>query len=112
MESIQRDIFDWYEEYQEKNTREIWSPDAGDILSSERQDRLKGWCSDFGNEFGQDIQVLYDKVDSYKKVPEDLELGLLFLAHPISTFALWHVLQACYKLDKIICGASKNESIE
>lgn len=108
LESKQRNIFDWYEDYQYKDTRDMCSPDAGDIFSSEWQNRLVGWGADFDKKFGQDIQALYDRVDLYEKAPEDLELGLFFLAHPVSAFALWHVLQACYELDKLICGNSKS----
>jgi hypothetical protein len=47
--------------------------------------------------------------------PKELELGLFFLAHPVAAFSLWHVLQACYELDKRICGTptpEKNEVAE
>ncbi|TAQ89281.1 hypothetical protein B7494_g2425 [Chlorociboria aeruginascens] len=112
LEFKQRNIFTWYEDNPHKDTRDICSPDAGRIFTSNWHGRLMGWDADFGKKFGQDIQALYDRVDSYKKAPEDLELGLFFLAHPISAFALWHVLRTCYKLDKRICGTSKNDITE
>jgi hypothetical protein len=101
LEFKQRNIFDWYEDYQYKDVGAICPPDAGDIFSSEWQFRILAW----EKKFGQD-QALYDKVNSYERTPEELELGLFFLAYPISAFSLWHVLQACYQLDRPICGTS------
>ncbi|KAE8454441.1 hypothetical protein EG329_000063 [Mollisiaceae sp. DMI_Dod_QoI] len=94
--SDQRDVFDWYEKYQYK-------ADAGDIFSPEWQCRLTDWS----NEFEQDIENLRDIVAQHEQYPEKLELGLFFLAYPVVAFSLWHLLQACYELDRRICGTSK-----
>jgi hypothetical protein len=100
----QRAVFDWYEKYQYKD-------DAGDIFSPEWQYRLTDWR----NEFDQDSKTVHDRVAQQEGQPEKLELGLFFLAHPVAAFSLWHVLQACYELDKRICGTptpEKNEVAE
>jgi len=40
---------------------------------------------------------------------EDLDFGAFFLAHPVAAYSLWHMLQACYELDRVICGTSVEE---
>ncbi|RDW56342.1 hypothetical protein BP5796_13253 [Coleophoma crateriformis] len=97
--SRQRDIFDWYE-------RCHYNDDAGNIYSPEWQYRLKNW----EEEFGQDIESLYHEIASCERMPHQLEIGMLFQVHPIAAFSLWNLLQACYALDKVICGSSTPES--
>lgn len=41
-----------------------------------------------------------------ERKPGKLNIGLLFQTHPVAAFSLWHLLQACYKLDRLICGNS------
>lgn len=97
----QRDVFDWYEKNQYKD-------DAGDIFSAEWECRLTDWS----NEFNQDINNVHDRVSRLEQHPENLELGLFFLAHPVAAFSFWHLLQACYELDRRICGTSTRERNE
>jgi hypothetical protein len=97
----QRAVFDWYEKYQYKD-------DAGDIFSPKWQCRLTDWR----NEFDPDSKNVHDRVAQQERQPEELELGLFFLAHPVAAFSLWHVLQACYELDKRICEAPTPEKNE
>jgi hypothetical protein len=97
--SDQRAVFDWYEENQYRD-------DAGDIFSSEWQCRLTDWR----NEFDPDTQNVHDRMLQLKEDPETLELGLFFVAHSVAAFSLWHILQACYELDKRICETSKSQN--
>lgn len=92
---MQRDVFDWYETNQYKD-------DAGELFSRDWQSRLARW----GQEFEQDTTDLDKTIASCQSRPETLELGQFFQAHSIAAFSLWHVLQACYGLDKVICGRS------
>ncbi|KAI1460998.1 hypothetical protein F4805DRAFT_416232 [Annulohypoxylon moriforme] len=96
VETIQRDIFDWYEKCEYKY-------DAGAIFSPEWQDRLTEWGEESNRYSMSDI---CENIKSQEQNPEELELGHLFLAHPVAAFALWHVLQSCYELDMIICGTT------
>ncbi|KAI1214585.1 uncharacterized protein F4807DRAFT_403846 [Annulohypoxylon truncatum] len=96
LETTQRDIFDWYELNEYKN-------DAGAIFSPEWQGRLIEWGKEFDS---NSMSGICDDIKSYEKNPEELELGRLFQAHPVAAFSLWHVLQSCYELDRIICGTT------
>ena len=98
--SDQRAVFDWYEENEYRD-------DAGDIFSSEWQCRLTDWR----NAFDPDTQNVHDRMLQLKEDPETLELGLFFVAHSVAQHSpLWHILQACYELDKRICETSKLQS--
>ncbi|KAK9773323.1 hypothetical protein SCAR479_10052 [Seiridium cardinale] len=101
LETTQRDIFDWYEtnEYKE---------DAGAIFSPEWQGRLTEWGNEFDNGSVSDI---HHHIKLLQQNSEELELGHFFQVHPIAAFSLWHVLQACYELDRIICGAQNRITI-
>ncbi|KAI1099463.1 hypothetical protein F4804DRAFT_321860 [Jackrogersella minutella] len=93
---MQRNIFDWYE----KNKYEI---DAGSIFSPEWEGRLIKWGKEFD---GNSMPDICEKIKSHKQNPQDLELGCIFQADPVAAFALWHVLQSCYELDRIIYGTT------
>ncbi|PVH70875.1 hypothetical protein DL98DRAFT_597440 [Cadophora sp. DSE1049] len=97
--SNQRAVFDWYEENQYRD-------DVGDIFSSKWQCRLTDWR----NEFDPDTQNLHDRMLQLKEDPKTLELGLFFVAHSVAAFSLWHLLQACYELDKRICETSISQN--
>ncbi|CAG8949672.1 hypothetical protein HYFRA_00003990 [Hymenoscyphus fraxineus] len=91
--TTQRDVFDWFEE----------SPyNGGDVYSPQWQCRLTKW----GDEFDHDVKSLHDQVARCEQEPEKLEIGLFFQTHSIAAFSLWHLLQACYELDKLICVIS------
>lgn len=101
LETTQRDVFDWYE----KNN---YRDDGGAIFSPEWQCRLKKW----GEEFDSRVSNIHDTIELHQHSPTELELGCLFQAHPILAFSLWHVLQACYELDRLICGTTIPERKE
>ena len=99
--SNQRAVFDWYEKKQYRD-------DAGVIFSPEWQCRLTDWRI----EFDPDMQKVHDRLVQLEQDPENLKLGLFFVAHSVAAFSLWHLLQACYELDKRICGTSKQQNKE
>jgi len=92
-------VFHWFEDNDAQN-------DGGDIYSAEWRERLKQWDNRAREELASQNKNPEELIRSYKKRPTKLSLEVLFLAHPISTFALWHLLQAIYQLDQIICGTS------
>ena len=94
-----RAVFDWYEDNRYRH-------DAGEIFSSEWRCRLTDWRK----EFDPDTQNVHDKMRELENDPEALELGLFFAAHSIAAFSFWHLLQACYELDKRICETSVSSS--
>ncbi|KAI0896432.1 hypothetical protein F4806DRAFT_464517 [Annulohypoxylon nitens] len=96
-QTTQREIFDWYE-------RNGYKDDAGDIFSSEWQNQLVEWSKEFGCD---NISDICEVIKSHEQNPEELELGCIFQAHPVAGFSLWHVLQSCYELDRIICATEK-----
>jgi len=100
----QKRVFFWYEDNDTQN-------DGGEIYSAEWQQRVKEWADIVQKELIRKNRTLDEQVDSYRDRTTKLSHGLLFLAHPISTFALWYLLKACFTLDEIICGTS-NENLE
>jgi len=98
----QKAVYDWNESCHSDD-------DVVDIFSSEWQTRLTDWHSLLVKTYGSkhvhlDLSKLYD-------TPEDLEFRVFFFAHPISTFSLWHVLEAFYDLDKTIYGTSSEADL-
>merc|ERR1712225_110794 len=62
-------------------------------------------CSDFHPKDNQKaVYRWYDRKFNTNPQLENLPLGKFFLAHPIAGFSLWRVLQACYSLDRAVCG--------
>jgi len=97
-------VFYWFEDNDSQN-------DGGDIYSAEWRQRLKRWDNRAREQLADyQIESPEDFIRSCKHKPAKLGLEIVFLAHPISTFALWHLLQASYQLDQIICGTSLEAS--
>jgi len=94
----QKAVYNWYESSHETD-------DVVDIYSPEWQKRITSLKEEFTNTYeAEDAQALFTSLKS----PEDLDFSVFFLAHPISAFSLWHVLQALYSMDDVICGTSKD----
>ncbi|KAI2624155.1 hypothetical protein GGR54DRAFT_563921 [Hypoxylon sp. NC1633] len=102
LETAEKDIFDWYEENK-------YTEDAGVIYSPEWQGRLIEWGKEFDSSIDSDTP---NNIELLRKDPEKLELGLFFQVHPIAAFSLWNVLQACYELDRVICGTTKEDRVK
>jgi hypothetical protein len=79
-----------------------------EIFSPEWHDRLSKWEEDFD----LDTKAIYNEIAACRTNPTKLDLGLFFQAHSIPAFSLWHVLQACYELDYLICKASREEMMK
>jgi len=76
-----------------------YSDEALDIFSEEWENRIIFWH-----------QRAVDRAAatmSSDELLETLDFGSFFLAHPIAAFSLWQVLQACYELDRAVCGDTK-----
>jgi hypothetical protein len=101
LEHMQRNVFDYYEKNQ-------YQDDAGEIYSPEWRSRLTKW----GEEFDGSMETIHDDIKLSRQHPEGLELGRFFQAHPVAGFSLWHVLQACYELDRSVCGVTLLERIK
>jgi len=69
-----------------------------DIYSPEWQQRIASWH----DWFKASVQDLTGSSSSF----EDIDFRVFFLAHPIAAFALWRLLQACYEIDRAVCGTS------
>lgn len=67
--------------------------------------RLLKW----GEEANSSISDLQNNIELPQQNPEELELGDFFQASPVAAFSLWRVLQACYELDRSICGMDTQE---
>jgi hypothetical protein len=91
----QRAVYSYHEE--------IHSDAADDIYSSEWFQRTKSFFKQFAR---QDSHAT--TLTTWEMV-EDLDFGAFFLAHPVAAYSLWHLLQACYDLDRIVCGSSQEE---
>ncbi|KAH8805401.1 hypothetical protein F5884DRAFT_446114 [Xylogone sp. PMI_703] len=95
-----RAIFDWYE----SNT---FIDDGGDIYSLSWSKRINRWQEEFNEDIkGESLHFLFS---SYRKAPVKLNLGAFFLVYPLPAFALWQVLQACCKVDLVVCGTTIEE---
>lgn len=79
------------------------SAEADDIYSLEWFQRTKSFLEKFSQ------SDAHPKTLNSWDMVEDLDLGEFFLAHPISGYSLWNMLQACYDLDRIICGNSAQD---
>jgi hypothetical protein len=91
----QRAVYSYYEE--------IHSDAADDIYSFEWFQRTKSFFQQLAR---QDKPVT--ALTTWEMV-EDLDFGAFFLAHPVAAYSLWHLLQACYELDRVVCGTSPEE---
>ncbi|KAH6722148.1 hypothetical protein BKA61DRAFT_169407 [Leptodontidium sp. MPI-SDFR-AT-0119] len=87
----QKAIYMWYDSR--------YSDEALDIYSKEWQERIRDW-----HHAHQSIVTSTNTTLSSDELLETLDLGNFFLAHPIAGFSLWRVLQACYELDRAVCG--------
>lgn len=76
---------------------------ADDIYSFEWFQRTKSFFEQYAK---QDAHVT--TLTTWEMV-EDLDFGAFFLAHPVEAYSLWHLLQACYELDRVVCGSSQEE---
>jgi len=76
-----------------------YSDEALDIYSEEWQERIIYWHQRAINHSATHL--------SSDELLEKLDFGCFFLAHPIAAFSLWQVLQACYELDRAVCGDVK-----
>jgi hypothetical protein len=91
----QRAVYSYHEK--------IHSDAADDIYSSEWFQRTKLFFKQFAKQ-----QKHVTALTSWEMV-EDLDFGAFFLAHPVAAYSLWHLLQACYELDRVVCGFSHEE---
>lgn len=87
----QKAVYKWYDSR--------YSDEALDIYSKEWQQRILEW-------HGAYQLAIRDANESLTsdELLESLDFGKFFLAHPIAAFSLWRVLQACYELDRAVCG--------
>ena len=76
-----------------------YSDEALDIFSEEWENRIIFWHQRAVNRAAETM--------SSDELLETLDFGSFFLAHPIAAFSLWQVLQACYELDRAVCGDIK-----
>jgi hypothetical protein len=79
------------------------SDEADDIYSPEWYRRTLSFFEKFGRE-NNAPEVL----ESWEMI-QNLEFGPFFLSHPIAAYALWHMLQAFYELDRTVCGIYEEE---
>jgi hypothetical protein len=86
----QKAIYTWYDLK--------YSDEARDIYSSEWQERIMLWH-----------ELATPTTPSSEENLDQLDFGSFFLAHPVPAFALWQVLQACYELDRAVCGNTEIE---
>lgn len=86
----QREVYRWYDSR--------YSDEALDIYSPEWRDRITDWHEHAVRHTATAL--------SSEELLERLEFGNFFLAHPIAAFSLWQLLQACYELDRAVCGAT------
>ncbi|KAE9376546.1 hypothetical protein N431DRAFT_367643 [Stipitochalara longipes BDJ] len=91
----QRDVWRFYEA---RN-----SDDADDIYSPEWYQRTLSFFDIFAKK-NKKPEIL----KSWEMI-ENMEFGPFFLSHPIPAYALWHMLQAFYELDRAVCGTSDEE---
>ncbi|KAL5317113.1 hypothetical protein ACEPPN_014207 [Leptodophora sp. 'Broadleaf-Isolate-01'] len=80
-----------------------YSDEADDIYSMEWFQRTKDYLKQ------------YAQPDTNPRALEDwgmienLEFGEFYLAHPIAGHGLWHFLDACHQLDRVVCGVSARD---
>jgi hypothetical protein len=86
----QRKVHKWYDAR--------YSDQALDIYSQEWQKRISSW----ENRLAGDKTM---KLNSDRQL-NNLDFGQFFLRHPVAAFSLWQVLQACYELDRAVCGTT------
>jgi hypothetical protein len=91
----QRAVYSYHEE--------IHSDAADDIYSFEWFERTKLFFKQFGRP-----EKRVTTLRTWEMV-EELDFGAFFLAHPVAAYSLWHLLQACYDLDRVVCGCSQEE---
>ncbi|KAG4437795.1 hypothetical protein IFR05_006730 [Cadophora sp. M221] len=87
----QKAVYKWYDSQ--------YSDEAWDIYSIEWEARILEWH--------EAHQIALQETSTSLNTDEQLErlpFGKFFLAHPIAAFSLWRVLQACYGLDRAVCG--------
>lgn len=87
----QKAVYKWYDLR--------YSDEALDIYSKEWQNRILIWHEAHQRAIKDINQSL-----TSEELLETLHFGNFFLAHPIAAFSLWRVLQACYELDRAVCG--------
>jgi len=76
---------------------------ADDIYSFEWFQRTKSFFKQFARSDKQATTL------TTWEMVEDLDFGAFFLAHPVAAYSLWRFLQSCYKLDRVVCGSSREE---
>lgn len=76
------------------------STDAEDIYSPEWFKLTQKFFSTYT------IDKSHPKMLKSWEMVEDLEFGQFFLAHPVAAYSLRQVLEACYRLDDVVCGTS------
>jgi len=81
----------------------LHSDAADDIYSFEWFQRTKSFFKQFARSDAQATML------TTWEMVEDLDFGAFFLAHPVAAYSLWHLLQSCYELDRVVCGSSREE---
>ena len=82
----------------------LHSDAADDIYSFEWFQRTKSFFKQFARSNAQATTL------TTWEMVEDLDFGAFFLAHPVAAYSLWHLLQSCYELDRVVCGTSRRSS--
>jgi hypothetical protein len=77
---------------------------ADDIYSFEWFQRTRSFSEQFAKQDVAHITTL-----TTWEMVEDLDFGAFFLAYPVEAYSLWHFLQACYELDRVVCGSSQED---
>ncbi len=83
-------------------------PDSANIFSPEWQRRISSWRNHF---IATHPNQNPDGVINLNHLDE-LDLEIFFLAAPVPGFALWELMQACYEVDRAICGLTEAERAE
>merc|ERR1711977_342807 len=91
----QKAVYRWYDRK--------YSEAAWDIYSNDWELRIFEWHQAWHAAHQTALQETNPKFNTNPQL-ENLPLGKFFLAHPIAGFSLWRVLQACYSLDRAVCG--------
>lgn len=94
----QKAVYKWYDER--------YSDEAWDIYSNDWESRITEWHDAWHQAHYtalQDTNTLANTDEQLEKLP----FGKFFLAHPIAAFSFWRVLQACYGLDRAVCGETE-----
>jgi hypothetical protein len=87
-----------YNFYQARN-----SDEADDIYSNEWLQRTKSYLEIYSQPNAAPIAL------KTWQLIEDVDFGAFYLTHPIAGYSLWNMLEACYELDRIVCGNSKKD---